>query len=94
MRHLNENAMKTHGVEQRDVIVLLGNLNKDMDATDARAEQVRAFGIGKVNFDLGFGGQLLVKCPKSKVKRFLEAFPILEGVKYWQTTHYWEGATT
>ena len=92
MRILNDNSMKEWNGLDKDVIVLLGNI-KDKE-TGERHDKVLEFGIGKANFDLGFTGQLLVKCPKSKVKRFLESFPIIEGVKYWQTTHYWDGAAT
>lgn len=91
MRILNENYMKAANGQEKDAIVLVGNI-KDPE-TEERHNKLREFGIGKSNFDLGYGGQLLVKCPKTKLNKLVETFPIVEGVKYWQTTHYWEGAT-
>lgn len=90
MRTLIDNALKAES-EPKDVIVLLGNI-KDPE-TDERYEKMRAFGIGKKNFDMGFSGQLLMKCPPSKVKKLMEEFHIVEGSAYWQTSHKWEGAT-
>ncbi len=90
MKLLVENAMK-EGREEKDVIVLLGNI-RDPE-TDKRFDQCVAFGIGRKNFDMGFSGQLLMKCPKTKVKKLLATFPIREEKLYWQTTHTWEGAT-
>jgi hypothetical protein len=90
MKILCDNAMKASG-EEKVVIILLGNI-KD-DETDIRYNTMREFGIGKKNFELGFTGQLLMKCPKSKQKRLFESFPIVEGSGYWQTSHKWEGAT-
>jgi hypothetical protein len=87
MKLLNENAMK----EEKDVIVLLGNI-KDPKTKD-RHEKILALGIGKSNFDLGFTGQLLVRCPKTKVKKLFKLCPIIEGGGYWQATHRWDGAT-
>lgn len=90
MRTLIENAMKKND-EPKDVVILIGNI-RDPE-TRIRHDKILAFGIAKRNFDMGYGGQLLVKCPKRKVKQLLEVFPIVEGCRYWQTTHYWEGAT-
>lgn len=90
MRTLIDNALKAEG-EPKDVIVLIGNIKNP--ETDKRYDKMRAFGIGEKNFDMGFSGQLLMKCPKSKVKKLMEEFPILEGAAYWQTTHVWEGVT-
>ena len=92
MRILNENAMKNIAGQPKDVIVLLGNI-KDV-TTKERHDKVINFGIGKTNFNIGFDGQLIVKCPKTKVRQLLEKFPILEGSKHWQATHFWDGATT
>lgn len=89
MRYLVENAMKAEG-EPKDAIILLGNV-KD-PATDERYQKIIAFGIGKRNFDMGDSGQLLVRCPKTKLEKLLATFPIKEGSRYWQTTHTWEGA--
>lgn len=89
MRTLIDNALKKKG-EKKDVIILLGNV-KDPE-TDQRYEKMREFGIGRSNFDMGLTGQLLMKCPESKVKKLLATFPIVEGSPYWQVTHLWEGA--
>lgn len=76
MRTLIDNAMKREG-EPKDAVILLGNVKNP--ETRERHDKVRAFGIGKSNFDMGYTGQLLVKCPKSKLDRLLATFPIIEG---------------
>jgi hypothetical protein len=90
MKLLCENAMNEISGEEKDVIILLGNI-KD-NKTENRFKAICEFGIGIKNFDIGFSGQLFVKCPKSKQKQLFEAFPIVDGSGYWQSTHKWEGA--
>jgi hypothetical protein len=82
MKILCENAMK----EDKDVVVLIGNCRKE--ETGVWHDKLLEFGIGKSNFGFGFGGEVFFKCPKTKVVRVLENFPIVEGCKYWQTTHH------
>jgi len=89
MKTLIDNAMKEDG--EKDVVILLGNVKNPQ--TEERYKKICEFGIGKGNFDVGFSGQLLVKCPKSKFKKLTETFPIVEGNPYWQVTHIWEDAT-
>jgi hypothetical protein len=74
--------------EPKDAVILLGSVNDP--AVEERYRMVIQFGIGKRNFDMGYDGQLLMKCPNTKLKRLLATFPIVEGSKYWQTTHFWE----
>jgi hypothetical protein len=90
MQLLVENAIKKANGDGPDIIIDLGD--KWPEAGE-RGDAMMAFGIGKKNFDIGFGGNLLVKCPKSKFKKLCGAFPIKEGTKYWMTTHYWADDT-
>ena len=92
MKSLCDNAMKRDG-EPKNTIIFLGNFKKDKQAVNERFDKLIDFGIGKSNFEVGYSDVLYVKCPKSKVKKLLETFPIVEKSIYWQTTHYWEGAT-
>lgn len=88
-----ENAMR----EEKQVLIDLGYAteNKTWKAHDA----LRDLGIGAKRFQIfGFGmGRLVLSPPKTKIQAIMERFPIKEGTKYWQTTHYfdydkWEAA--
>lgn len=83
MGFILENAMK----EKKEMLVDLGYLS---DETIKRVEKLRQFGIGKPNFCCDIMNRMVMRCPKSKQKAVLAAFPIAKGSRYWQTTHYWK----
>ena len=83
MGFILENAMK----EKKEMLVDLGYLS---DETIKRVEELREFGIGKTNFCRDIMNRMVMRCPKSKQKAVLAAFPIAKGSLYWQTTHYWK----
>ena len=71
-----------------EIVIDLGYA-RDKD-TGERADKLLAFGMGIRNFVLEVGGRLVMKCPGSKLKKVMEAFPVVEGTRYWMTTHYWK----
>ena len=81
-----ENAMR----EEKQMLIDLGYATekKTWKAHDA----LRDFGIGAKRFQVfWFGnGRLMLSPPKSKIQAIMEKFPIKEGTKYWQSTHFFD----